>query len=112
MTGGRLTGFMDSAKAERAKGDISGYSDEHTKPEQPSEEKSSQKGANAKTNSDASSQQSKEQQSVGTAVRAPAANVEKATKATKATGIDNEAKTLTNTTGVVKGGLTGATGLG
>ena len=103
LTGGKLTGFMDNAKAERAKGDISGFSDEHTKPEAPPEKKGSQQNANA------SAQQSKKQASVGTAVSAPAANVQ---KATKATGIDSKAETFTNATGVVKGGLTGATGLG
>ncbi|EMC96967.1 hypothetical protein BAUCODRAFT_434317 [Baudoinia panamericana UAMH 10762] len=33
MTGGRLTGFMDAAKEERAKGDIKGFGDEHLKPD-------------------------------------------------------------------------------
>ena len=103
LTGGKLTGFMDSAKAERAKGDISGFSDEHTKPQPPPEEKSSQQNANAST------QQSKKQPSVGTAVSAPAANVQ---QATKATGIESKSKKLTNATGVVKSGLSGATGLG
>jgi hypothetical protein len=98
LTGGRLTGFMDSAKAERAKGDISGYSDEHTKPKPPAEkEKSSQQNA------------SKQQQSVGPAVSASNSSVQ---KATKATGIDSKVRTTTNTTGVVKGRLSGATGLG
>lgn len=33
LTGGRLTGFMDSAKKEKAKGDMSGWGDQHTKPQ-------------------------------------------------------------------------------
>ncbi|WPH02084.1 Hypothetical protein R9X50_00493900 [Acrodontium crateriforme] len=32
LTGGRLSGFMDSARDERAKGDISGFNDTHNKP--------------------------------------------------------------------------------
>jgi hypothetical protein len=103
LTGGKLTGFMDNAKAERAKGDITGFSDEHLKRQPLPEKKSDQQNASAST------QQSKKQPSVGTAVSAPAANVQ---QATKATGIESKAKKLTNATGVVKGGIAGATGLG
>ncbi|KAI7524984.1 hypothetical protein KC331_g17804 [Hortaea werneckii] len=33
LVGGRLSGFMSSARAEEAKGDISGFGDQHLKPE-------------------------------------------------------------------------------
>ncbi|KAI7308786.1 hypothetical protein KC326_g7310 [Hortaea werneckii] len=33
LVGGRLSGFMSSARAEEAKGDISGFGDRHLKPE-------------------------------------------------------------------------------
>lgn len=36
LTGGRLSGFMDSARSQNAKKDISGYNDQHTKPAAPS----------------------------------------------------------------------------
>lgn len=111
LTGGRLTGFMDSAKAERAKGDISGFSDEHTKPQPPSEGKKTAADAQAKPQKSggAEKQPQKQQTSVGTAASAPAANVQ---KATRAAGIDSKVRTTANATGVVKSGLTGATGLG
>ena len=32
LTGGKLSGFMDSARDQRSKKDISGYNDDHTKP--------------------------------------------------------------------------------
>lgn len=41
ITGGRLTGFMDAAKSERAKGKIEGFNDTHTKP---AEKKPAQNG--------------------------------------------------------------------
>lgn len=33
LTGGRLSGLMSNARAEEAKGDISGYGDQHLKPD-------------------------------------------------------------------------------
>ncbi|KAI7364356.1 hypothetical protein KC354_g5768 [Hortaea werneckii] len=33
LVGGRLSGFMSSARAEEAKGDISGFGDQHLKPD-------------------------------------------------------------------------------
>jgi len=32
LTGGRLTGFVDAAKDQKAKGDMTGFNDTHTKP--------------------------------------------------------------------------------
>ncbi|KAK4543050.1 hypothetical protein LTR36_005827 [Oleoguttula mirabilis] len=98
LTGGRLTGFMDAAKKERSKGDISGYGDQYTKP-------------------DAGGGQEKKPQSNGTAHKNAAHGAQKevgdaAHKATKATGVDGAHKTAANATGTVKGGLSGATGLG
>lgn len=97
LTGGRLTGFMDAAKSERAKGDISGYSDQHTKPKAIEHEKKPQ--TNGTAHKDAAAGAHKE---VGDA----------ALKATKATGIDGAHKSAANATNTVKGGLSGFTGLG
>ncbi|KAK5677407.1 hypothetical protein LTS10_009977 [Elasticomyces elasticus] len=83
LTGGRLTGFMQSAKDERAKGGIEGYNDEHTKPKY--DEK-------PKTNGSA---EHKEVSDVTDGVaKAPP-------------GVDG----VTDKAGTVKGGLGGATGL-
>ena len=87
LTGGRLTGFMSAAKDERAKNDISGYNDEHTKPDYKKEKPQ----ANGDPTKDV-------QDGVG--------------KATKATGVDGVKSTADGATGTVKGGLSGATGLG
>jgi hypothetical protein len=87
VTGGRLTGFMDAARDERAKGDISGYNDTHTKPKKP-EDKPQQNGSVDK--------QAQEQLS----------------KATKATGVDGVQSKADTVTGTAKGALSGATGLG
>lgn len=90
LTGGRLTGFMDGAKEARSKTDISGFNDEHTKPKH--DEKKSEPNGTAHKDV---------HKEVGSA----------ASKATKATGVDNASKTAANATGTVKGGLSGATGL-
>lgn len=101
LTGGRLSGFMGAARDERAKGDISGYNDKHTKPDHSSggEKKHAPPQTNGTAHKDAAQGAQKE---VGNA----------ANKATKATGVDGVHKTAANTTGTVKGGLSGATGLG
>lgn len=135
LTGGRLTGFIHEAKAEKAKDDITGFSDEYNKPQPPPETKkpaqqtpasgkksSQQNGATqpqvaasekkgAQQNTSPQQQQPKQQlqSTAGQAVASPASNVQ---KATKATGIENKVRTATSATGVVKGGLSGATSLG
>src|ERR1700761_7649915 len=78
LTGGKLTGFMDAAKAERAKGDISGFSDEHTKPKPPPEKNEQQ----------------------------PNGGIDNAQNASKATGVDKRAATPTNAVKGGVGGLT------
>lgn len=98
LTGGRLTGFMQSAKDERSKGDISGFSDEHTKPNSDSGKKA---GGKPQTNGGAEHVE-KAQKEVG----------DQAAKATKATGIENAQGKVANTTGTVKGGVSGVSGLG
>ncbi|TKA61960.1 hypothetical protein B0A55_11838 [Friedmanniomyces simplex] len=98
LTGGRLTGFMDAAKGERAKGDIEGFNDQHTKPKHESGEKEKKPAPHhAQTNGTA-----EPHKEVG----------DVASKATKATGVDGAKNTAANATGTVKGGLSGATGLG
>ena len=102
MAGGRLTGFMDAAKAERAKGGIEGYSDQYTKPKVPEKKQEGEK-EHAQPNGSA------HKQDVGISdVSSATSNV---SSATKATGVDGVHKTGANVTGAVKGGLGGATGL-
>jgi hypothetical protein len=120
LTGGRLTGFMESASAEKTKGEITGISDEHTPPtppKPPSAEKSkvgstqltNQPSPNVSKAQKAPVQQ--QQQGVGHSPNTPntTASVQ---RATKAAGVDGKVKTVANATGVVKGGVGGASGLG
>lgn len=86
FTGGRLTGFMDAAKTQQAKGGIEGYGDKFTPPKQVN-------GSAPGT------------ENVGAAVNSAHGA---ASKATSATGTD----AVANTTGTVKGGVNGITGLG
>lgn len=46
LTGGRLTGLLDSAAVEREKGDIKGFSDEKTLPRQPASQKNKTQATN------------------------------------------------------------------
>ncbi|KAK3717772.1 hypothetical protein LTR37_005543 [Vermiconidia calcicola] len=109
LTGGRLTGFMDQAKSEKAKGDITGFSDEHTKPKPPPQSIKEEKPA-GQPNGSAQPKQQQKQQNVGVSniESSPASSVQ---KATKANGVEKVSKSGINTAGVVKGGLSGATGL-
>ena len=98
FSGGRLTGFMDAAKDERAKGDISGFSDKHTKPAPPApkEKQEPKEKAEGQPNGAA------KKQNVGSGATS------QTSKATEAAGVQ---KTGANATGTVKGGVGGATGL-
>ena len=108
LTGGRLTGFMDNARAEKAKAYITGFDDEHTKPVNPRpKQKTITHSQNGTQHSDTPKQP---EQAVSQAASTPTSSVQKATKATG--GVQNKVKTATSATGVVKGGLSGATGLG
>ena len=111
LTGGRLTGFMDAAKGERAKGDISGYSDKFTKPD------AGEKKQPAQTNGTHNEKKPAEKKP---AEKKPATNgvphkdatkeVNNAThKATKATGVDGATKQAGAVKGTVTGGLGGLT---
>jgi len=93
LTGGRLTGFMSAAKDERSKGDISGYNDKHTKPNH--EAGKPQQNGSAHKDAPPHKQVS-----------------DSASKATKATGVESVHNSTANVTGTVKGGASGATGLG
>jgi len=87
FTGGRLTGFMDAAKKEESKKDIKGYNDQNTPP--------------AKTNgmtTGADAAQKRIDETAGGVQK----NVEKLAGGGPAAG----------TLGTVKGGVSGATGLG
>lgn len=91
FTGGRLTGFMDAARDERAKGDIRGYNDEHNPP-------AHDEGKKDKV--------STQQQANGSARKVQATQKEGSGpghKATKATDVEHP-------TEAVKGGISGATG--
>lgn len=85
FTGGRLTGFMDAAKTQQSKGDIKGYGDSFT----PAKTNGSVPGA----------------EKVGTTVNTAHGAT---SKVTSATGTD----AVANTTGAVKGGVSGMAGLG
>jgi len=95
FTGGRLTGFMNSAKQQASKGDISGFSDENTKPK-----------AEAPTNgSTKPEKQSVGVRNVSSQLHVPS-TPQKATKATS--GVTNNlnlGKKSANASGAVKGGL-------
>jgi hypothetical protein len=109
LTGGKLSGFMNSAKKERAKGDISGYNDENTEPNPPSAEKQKD-GQDGQVNGSTQQQQKAQKQSVGDDSLSSQPS-SAAQEATKATGVDSSAKKSANATGAVKGGVGGATGL-
>jgi hypothetical protein len=117
LIGGRLTGFMESAKVEKAKGDISGFSDEHTPPKPPSAEKD-KVGSNQVTNQPSpnaprAQKAPVQQQQQGVSHSPNASNTTTSVqRATNAAGADAKVKTVANATGVVKGGVGGATGLG
>ena len=105
LTGGRLTGFMNQAKAKRAREDITGFSDEDTRPKPPVSEKVK---SSSQPNGSSPPRQ-KRQQSVD-----PSDGPSKSPdiqKVTKVGGVSNAPKTATNTAAVAKGGLSGATGL-
>lgn len=116
LTGGRLSGFLDSARAERSKDDISGFDDKNTKPEaQPAPQPAAGKGkphangsAGGNKKHDVGSLPGK---AVTSATESPSAGVRKAAAATGNPAVNNVAKKGADTTGTVKGGLSGATGL-
>lgn len=87
LTGGRLSGFMEGARSQTAKKDISGYNDRHAKPattEKPHTDSEPQKQLSGVT-----------------------------TKATDATsGVQNTATNASKPASYAKGGLKGSTGLG
>jgi len=102
LSGGRLTGFMDAAKKQESKKDISGYGDKHT-PATHDEKKPQKSNANgAKSNGSPSPQKT-----ASDASNAAQGHAKKATNATK--GAQNA---VGSTTGTVTGGLSGATGTG
>lgn len=110
LTGGKLSGFMDSAKKERSKGDISGYNDENTEPNA-AEKKDGQKGHANGGPQQPQQQQKSQKQSVGGSALSPQQPSSTAHKATKATGVESSAKKSANATSAVKAGVGGVTGL-
>lgn len=125
LTGGRLTGFMNSAKSQEAKKDIGGYGDEHTPAK--SDEKSQDTQQNGKTQP---AQKTSKPETNGspkpkpkangspaptkTATDASNATANGAKKATDATGgaTGGAQKAVGSTAGTVTGGLGAATGTG
>lgn len=94
LTGGRLTGFMDSAKKQASKADISGYSDENTEPA---------------PQSSGTAQQKPQKQSVGfSSVSSHVSS--NARRVSEAASGPNVVKKSANATSTVKGGVSGATG--
>ncbi|KAF2716920.1 hypothetical protein K431DRAFT_298244 [Polychaeton citri CBS 116435] len=96
ITGGRLGGFMDSAKKEQSKSGIEGFGDKFNPPNKAGG------GGQAQQNGkpDGGPQQHAQKQ-VG----------DTANKAVKTVDPTKAQKTVANTTGTVKGGVGGATGL-
>lgn len=88
LTGGRLSGFMEGARSQTAKKDLSGYNDRHTKP------------ANTSEKSHDHSEPQKELTGATT----------KVTDATS--GVQSTATNASKPAVYVKGGLKGSTGLG
>lgn len=118
ITGGRLTGFMDAAKGERAKGDISGYNDTHNPPKTEQNGKpaggdkqghANGKPAGGEKHGQANGAPAEAQKKVGDTANQAQKHVNTATKTAQVDGVQKKAA---NTTGTVKGGLSGATGLG
>lgn len=103
LTGGRLTGFLNDAKK---KADISGFSDENTKPAPPKEK---QKGDQQQANGTPQQPQKAQKQSVGfNSVPAPR-ETDKAARAT--TDAPTAIKKSADATNTVKGALGFTSGL-
>lgn len=114
LTGGRLTGFMSSAKHAESKKDISGYGDEHTpakSDEKPQQNEKSQAAPKPKANGTAkpksSSSSPAPQKAASDATNAASGGAKKVTDS--AGGAKNA---VGSTAGTVTGGLQGATGTG
>lgn len=107
LTGGRLTGFMESARGVDAKKGIEGYGDRFNKPAE--SEKKSKNDGEEKSSATTTGSNAKANQQVGdSAARANDAvkNVDR-TAANASGTVSNAAKPLS----YAKGGLTGASGL-
>ncbi|KAK5130755.1 hypothetical protein LTR08_001700 [Meristemomyces frigidus] len=113
LTGGRLTGFMDAAKGERAKGDISGYGDQHNKPnageKKPASPQHQSNGTSEKKPAAAPSEK-KPAQSNGTPHKDATKEVNgTAHKVTKATGAEGGTKAAGAAKGTATGAVSGVT---
>jgi hypothetical protein len=103
LSGGRLTGFMDAAKKQESKKDISGYGDEHTPAK--SNEKSQSNGKPQKLSEKSKSNGSPSPQKTAKDVSDTAnGHAKKASNAT-----NGAQKAAGSTAGTVTGGLSGAT---
>ena len=104
-TGGRLTGFMDSARAEMDKDDTTDLSNGNTEKKPPPAEKGPK---------DQSTQPVKPVMKQKPNVASAAVPIETLNppKVAKLQTISNAPKTATNTAAVAKGGVAGVTGLG
>jgi hypothetical protein len=107
LSGGRLTGFMNAAKQQESKKDISGYGDEHTPAK--SNGKSQQNGKPQKLNANGSEKPKSNgspspQKTANDVSNAANGHAKKASNAT-----NGAQKTVGSTAGTVTGGLSGAT---
>ena len=118
LTGGRLTGFMETSRAEKAKGDISGFSDENTPPRKLSSSRSTKEKvesskARLENRSLGKSQKAQGQQPQPQHCTADVPNpTAPAQKAMKGAGVEGKVKTAASTAGAAKGVVSGATWLG
>lgn len=101
FTGGRLSGFMDAARARQSKGDISGYGDKYTPPKSEANGKP-KGGADHHDGATAPKQQhAGAEKKVGDVTH----------HASKAADLGGAQKKVTDATGTVKGGAGAATSL-
>jgi hypothetical protein len=107
LSGGRLTGFMNAAKQQESKKDISGYGDEHTPAK--SNEKPQQNGKPQKLNANGSDKPKSNgspspQKTANDVSNAANGHAKKTSNAT-----NGAQKAVGSTAGTVTGGLSGAT---
>lgn len=104
LTGGRLTGFMQSARSEEAKKSMSGWGDENTPAKTDEKPKGNQTDGQKNSKPQANGSASPEK----TASDAANTTTNTAKKATNATG--GAQKAVGSTAGTVTGGLSGVAG--
>lgn len=106
LTGGRLGGFMEGARTNAAKGDITGFSDKHTPAKIGDESNGKPAGGEKKAQTNGVQAGGDVAKHAHDAMKK--ADVGNATKAAQVNGVTNKAA---NAKGTVTGGVSGGTGL-